>query len=171
MQLNPAQQSAVTYISGPCLVLAGAGSGKTAVITHKIRYLVNQCHFAPDSIAAVTFTNKAAAEMKQRIADVIGDEVKNIWAGTFHGIANRILKRHPEIVGLKQDFTIIDSDDQLRLIKQIAGEFEIDMQIIEDFYATAIHLLLVAVYSIYRIWLTNTPVKILKGWSIFFFII
>src|SRR5690606_5775314 len=101
------------------LVLAGAGTGKTKVLTEKIIYLINSYLANARQILAVTFTNKAAAEMKHRIASAIGDEVNNIWVGTFHSIATRILKRHPEIVGLKSDFTIIDSDDQLRLLKQI----------------------------------------------------
>ncbi len=125
-ELNKQQKEAVLHQLGPLLVLAGAGTGKTKVLTGRIINIINSYQAAPYQILAVTFTNKAAFEMKQRIASEIGDEANNIWAGTFHSIASRIIKRHPEVVGLKSDFTIIDSDDQLRLIKQILNELEID---------------------------------------------
>ena len=124
--LNPAQKEAVLNTEGPLLVLAGAGTGKTKVLTERIVYIINSYLANPNQILAVTFTNKAAGEMKNRIAASIGDAVNNIWMGTFHGIATRILKRHAEIVGLKPDFTIIDSDDQLRLLKQITTDLNID---------------------------------------------
>ena len=125
-ELNTNQQQAVTYKEGPLLILAGAGTGKTRVLTERIVYIINSYMADTWQILAVTFTNKAASEMKGRIAASIGDQVNNIWVGTFHSIAGRILRRHPEIVGLKSDFTIIDSDDQLRLIKQITADFNID---------------------------------------------
>jgi DNA helicase-2/ATP-dependent DNA helicase PcrA len=124
--LNPPQLEAVTNTDGPLLVLAGAGTGKTRVLTSRIIHIVNSYLASPFQILAVTFTNKAAAEMKKRIGEVIGDQVNNLWVGTFHAIAARILRRHPEIVGLRNDFTIIDADDQTRLLKQILTDFNID---------------------------------------------
>ena len=124
--LNPAQKEAVLHHGSPLLILAGAGTGKTRVLTERIIHLINSYLANPYQILAVTFTNKAASEMKHRISSKIGDLGNNIWMGTFHSIATRILKRHPEIVGLKADFTIIDSDDSLRLIKQITNDFNID---------------------------------------------
>jgi len=124
--LNQAQKEAVTHAEGPILILAGAGTGKTKVLIERIVYIINSYLADPKQILAVTFTNKAALEMKNRITTAIGDHAHNIWSGTFHGIANKILRRHPEIVGLQSDFTIIDSDDQLHLIKQITSELNID---------------------------------------------
>ena len=124
--LNQAQRDAVLQSEGPLLVLAGAGTGKTKVLTSRIIHIVNSYLASPAQILAVTFTNKAAAEMKKRIAESIGDQVNNMWIGTFHSIAARISRRHAEIVGLKSDFTIIDQDDQLRLLKQIIADFNID---------------------------------------------
>lgn len=124
--LNQPQQQAVEQTQGPLLVLAGAGTGKTKVLTSRIIHIVNSYLASPLQILAVTFTNKAAAEMKRRIGDVIGDQVHNLWIGTFHSIAARILRRHPEVVGLKDDFTIIDADDQTRLLKQIITDLGID---------------------------------------------
>ncbi len=124
--LNSEQEEAVLSTSGPLLVLAGAGTGKTKVLTSRIIHIINSNLASPLEILAVTFTNKAAFEMKKRIGQVIGDGVNNLWISTFHSIAARILRRHPEIVGLKSDFTIIDEDDQLRLLKQIIADFNID---------------------------------------------
>jgi len=126
--LNKEQQEAVEYLDGPLLILAGAGTGKTRVLTSRIIHLINSFEAEAHQILAVTFTNKAAFEMKHRIENQIGDGAKNIWSGTFHSIASRILKRHPEIVGINSDFTIIDGDDALRLIKQIINELEIDVK-------------------------------------------
>ncbi len=124
--LNQPQLEAVTNTEGPSLVLAGAGTGKTRVLTSRIIHTLNSGLASPFQILAVTFTNKAAAEMKKRIGEVIGDQVNNLWVGTFHSIAARILRRHPEVVGLRSDFTIIDDDDQTRLLKQILSDFNID---------------------------------------------
>jgi DNA helicase-2/ATP-dependent DNA helicase PcrA len=124
--LNAPQLEAVNQTEGAILVLAGAGTGKTKVLTSRIINIVNLGLANPMQILAVTFTNKAAAEMRHRISDVIGDSVHNLWIGTFHSIASKILRRHAEIVGLKSDFTIIDQDDQLRLIKQILADLNID---------------------------------------------
>ncbi len=126
--LNSQQKEAILHDNGPLLVLAGAGTGKTRVLTQRIIHLINSYQATSYQILAVTFTNKAAFEMKQRIIDEIGDEAHNIWCSTFHSIASKILKRHPEIVGLTPDFTIIDSDDQLRLIKQIMLGLGVDIK-------------------------------------------
>lgn len=124
--LNEPQNQAVTSTEGPLLVLAGAGTGKTKVLTSRIIHIL-QCGLAsPHEILAVTFTNKAASEMKKRIAEVIGEQVNYLWVGTFHSICAKILRRYPESVGLKSDFTIIDDDDQNRLIKQILIDLNID---------------------------------------------
>jgi DNA helicase-2/ATP-dependent DNA helicase PcrA len=124
--LNDQQLEAVNTTEGPLLVLAGAGTGKTKVLTTRIINIINSNLAYPSQILAVTFTNKAASEMKKRIGEIIGDQVNNIWVGTFHAICAKILRRHPELVGLRSDFTIIDDDDQNRLLKQILNDFNID---------------------------------------------
>lgn len=124
--LNNSQTEAVKNTEGPLLVLAGAGTGKTKVLISRIIYILSNYLAQPQEILAVTFTNKAAQEMKNRIGEIIGDQVNNLWVGTFHAIAIKILRRHSEIVGLRSDFTIIDEDDQNRLIKQILNDFNID---------------------------------------------
>lgn len=124
--LNTQQSQAVESTEGPLLVLAGAGTGKTKVLTSRIVSIINKGLATPLEILAVTFTNKAAAEMRTRIGNAIGPQVANIWIGTFHSIAAKITRRHAEIVGLKNDFTIIDQDDQIRLVKQIITDFNID---------------------------------------------
>lgn len=126
--LNQPQKEAVLQTEGPLLVLAGAGTGKTRVLTSRIIHIVNSYLASPLQILSVTFTNKAAAEMKKRVGEIIGDQVHNLWIGTFHSIAARILRRHPEVVGLRNDFTIIDSDDQTRLLKQIITDLGIDIK-------------------------------------------
>jgi len=128
MNLNLTQKEAILHQGSPLLILAGAGTGKTRVLTERIIYLINSYLANPHQILAVTFTNKSAFEMKHRIASQIGDLSGNIWMGTFHSIATRILKRHPEIVGLKSDFSIIDADDSLRLIKKIAEDLHVDFK-------------------------------------------
>lgn len=124
--LNPQQEEVVKYGDGPLLVLAGAGTGKTKVLTSRIINLVNTALASPNEILAVTFTNKAANEMRYRISSVLGDYTNGMMIGTFHSIAARILRRHAEIVGLTSDFTIIDDDDQTRLLKQIITDLNID---------------------------------------------
>ncbi len=125
--LNPRQQEAVLYTDGPLLVLAGAGSGKTSVITRKIAWLIAEKGVPSGRIAAVTFTNKAAREMRARVGAMIGDAVEGMpWLGTFHAIAARMLRRHAELVGLQSNFTILDTDDQLRLMKQLIQAEGID---------------------------------------------
>jgi DNA helicase-2/ATP-dependent DNA helicase PcrA len=125
-ELNSQQQEVVNHHVGPLLVLAGAGTGKTRVLTSRIINIVNSGLASPYEILAVTFTNKAASEMRHRIGAVAGDQVNHLWIGTFHSVAAKILRRHAEIVGLRADFTIIDDDDQTRLIKQILGDFNLD---------------------------------------------
>ncbi|GGZ10306.1 DNA helicase Rep [Shewanella fodinae] len=120
MKLNPAQNDAVRYISGPCLVLAGAGSGKTRVIVNKIAYLVQECGYQPRHIAAVTFTNKAAREMKERIAHSIGrKETRGLWISTFHTLGLEIIKREHKALGLKAGFSLFDDQDTLALLKEL----------------------------------------------------
>ena len=124
--LNEPQQQAISTTEGPLLVLAGAGTGKTKVLTSRIINILN-CGLAnPYEILAVTFTNKAANEMKHRISAEIGDLASGLWIGTFHAICAKILRRHSDVVGLSSDFTIIDDEDQLRLIKQILLDLNID---------------------------------------------
>jgi DNA helicase-2/ATP-dependent DNA helicase PcrA len=123
--LNAEQQEAVLQTEGPLLVLAGAGTGKTKVLTSRIAHMLTQGIF-PSQILAVTFTNKAAKEMANRIAAITNNRSEGLWLGTFHSIAARILRRHAESVGLKSNFTIIDPTDQLRLIKQIFKDHDID---------------------------------------------
>ena len=117
--LNPAQLEAASQFDGPLLVLSGAGTGKTRVLTSRLVNLLASGAVKPWNILAVTFTNKAAREMKERVAAMIGPAVEQVWFGTFHSIGARILRRHAECVGLKPNFTILDTDDQLRLVKQL----------------------------------------------------
>ncbi|MBB4402214.1 MULTISPECIES: ATP-dependent helicase [Rhizobium/Agrobacterium group] len=118
--LNPEQREAVETLDGPVLVLAGAGTGKTRVLTTRIAHIISTGRAYPREILAVTFTNKAAREMKERIGVLIGGEVEGMpWLGTFHSIGVKLLRRHAELVGLKSDFTILDTDDVVRLIKQL----------------------------------------------------
>ncbi|HTH95839.1 MAG TPA: UvrD-helicase domain-containing protein, partial [Stellaceae bacterium] len=124
--LNPPQRQAVETLDGPVLVLAGAGTGKTRVLTTRLAHLLVTRRAFPSQILAVTFTNKAAREMRERVARIIGPAVEGLWLGTFHALATRILRRHAEAVGLKSNFTILDTDDQLRLIKQLMQAEGID---------------------------------------------
>lgn len=124
--LNPDQKEAVTTLDGPLLVLAGAGTGKTKVLTSRIANILLSRKAFPSQILAVTFTNKAAKEMKNRVEKLIGGAVEGLWLGTFHSVAARILRKSAELVGLRSDFTIIDIDDQLRLLKQILADLNID---------------------------------------------
>ncbi len=118
--LNPEQRAAVEALDGPVLVLAGAGTGKTRVLTARIAHIMCTGRAHASQILAVTFTNKAAREMKERIGTLVGGAVEGMpWLGTFHAIGVKILRRHAELVGLKSGFTILDTDDQIRLIKQV----------------------------------------------------
>jgi DNA helicase-2/ATP-dependent DNA helicase PcrA len=125
--LNPQQRLAVETLDGPLLVLAGAGTGKTKVLTTRIAHILSLGRARPSQILAVTFTNKAAREMKERVGKIVGHAVEGMpWLGTFHSIGVKILRRHAELVGLKSDFTILDVDDQIRLIKQVIQAENID---------------------------------------------
>jgi len=124
--LNDAQRQAVTAPAEPTLVIAGAGSGKTRVLVHRAAWLIDVEGLSPNSVLAVTFTNKAAAEMRGRIESLLNMPVGHLWIGTFHGLAHRLLRRHWREAGLPQNFQIIDSDDQLRLIKRLLKSLEID---------------------------------------------
>ncbi|MEM9967744.1 MAG: UvrD-helicase domain-containing protein [Pseudomonadota bacterium] len=125
--LNPAQRTAVEQIDGPVLMLAGAGTGKTKALTTRIVHLLNTGHARPNEVLAVTFTNKAAREMKSRVGQLLGQQVEGMpWLGTFHAICVKLLRRHAELVGLKSNFTILDTDDQLRLLKQLILAENID---------------------------------------------
>ena len=125
-QLNSEQEEAVKNLSGPLLVLAGAGTGKTRVLTTKLSHIVSLNEAMPSQIFAVTFTNKAANEMRERVESILGRSVAGWWLGTFHSLAARILRKHAELANLKNNFTIIDSDDQVRLMKQILSVENID---------------------------------------------
>ena len=125
--LNPEQREAVETLDGPVLVLAGAGTGKTRVLTTRIAHILNLGRARPGEILAVTFTNKAAREMKDRVGLMVGQVVEGMpWMGTFHSIGVKILRRHAELVGLKNSFTILDVDDQIRLIKQLFAAERLD---------------------------------------------
>ncbi len=127
LELNPEQREAVETLDGPVLVLAGAGTGKTRVLTTRIAHILNLGRARPGDILAVTFTNKAAREMKQRVGMMVGQIVEGMpWLGTFHSIGVKILRRHAEMVGLKSNFTILDVDDQIRLIKMLLEAEKLD---------------------------------------------
>lgn len=121
--LNPQQREALLYTEGPLLILAGAGSGKTKVIAHKFAYLAKSKRFSPDSILALTFTNKAANEMKERIASLTGKDMRGSWIGTFHSQCSRLLRKEIGCLGYRPDFSIYDDDDQCHLIRHILKEF------------------------------------------------
>jgi DNA helicase-2/ATP-dependent DNA helicase PcrA len=125
-RLNAPQRAAVERLEGALLVLAGAGTGKTRVLTTRLAHLIATRRAFPSQILAVTFTNKAAREMKERIGAMIGPVAEGVWLGTFHALAARILRRHAELVGLKANFTIVDTDDQVRLLKQLLQAERID---------------------------------------------
>ncbi len=125
--LNPEQREAVETLDGPVLVLAGAGTGKTRVLTTRIAHILATKRAFPSQILAVTFTNKAAREMKQRVGHLVGGAVEGMpWLGTFHAIGARILRYHAELVGLQPSFTVLDTDDQLRLLKQVIEADRLD---------------------------------------------
>ena len=125
--LNPAQREAVETLNGPVLMLAGAGTGKTKALTTRIVHLMNASKARPNEILAVTFTNKAAREMKNRVGGMLGQSIEGMpWLGTFHSICVKLLRRHAELVGLKSNFTILDTDDQIRLLKQLLRAESID---------------------------------------------
>src|SRR5471030_2783757 len=125
--LNKEQREAVEAVDGPVLVLAGAGTGKTRVLTTRLAHILATRRAWPGQMLCVTFTNKAAREMKERIGALIGGVVEGMqWLGTFHSIGAKMLRRHAELVGLKSNFTILDTDDQLRLMKQLIEAADLD---------------------------------------------
>jgi DNA helicase-2/ATP-dependent DNA helicase PcrA len=124
--LNDVQRAAVEYTDGPCLIFAGAGSGKTRVLTHRIAYLLEKKSVAPWNILAVTFTNKAAGEMKARLHEMVGDDARDLWVGTFHAMCVRILRRDGQAIGIPRGFTIMDATDQRAIVRDILSDLDID---------------------------------------------
>ena len=136
--LNPQQQEAVRHIDGPLLILAGAGSGKTATMTHRIAYLIEN-GISPYEILAVTFTNKAAGEMRERVEKLVG-RCPGMWILTFHAMSLRILREHFDVVGYEKNFVIYDTVDQKTLIKNIMKEQNIDAKLFPQAYLSLIHI-------------------------------
>ena len=129
--LNPEQRDAVLHTTGPLLILAGAGSGKTRVITSRIAYLVGDGHAKPNEVLAVTFTNKAAEEMRARVESLLGSDVTGMWVSTFHALCARLLRREAPAIGLSRDFVIYDSSDQLSVVKQALKQLQIEDSLIQ----------------------------------------
>src|SRR5262247_233118 len=129
--LNPEQREAVLHIKGPLLILAGAGSGKTRVITSRIAYLVGNGHAQPHEVLAVTFTNKAAEEMRARVEALLGSDVSGMWVSTFHSLCARLLRREAPAIGLSRDFVIYDSSDQLTVVKQALKSLHVDESFVQ----------------------------------------
>jgi DNA helicase-2/ATP-dependent DNA helicase PcrA len=127
-RLNAEQREAVETLDGPLLVLAGAGTGKTRVLTTRFAHILKSGRAWPSQVLAVTFTNKAAREMRERVGAILGEPAEGLWLGTFHALCARMLRRHAELVGLTQNFTILDADDQLRLLKQVMEAAGIDLK-------------------------------------------
>jgi DNA helicase-2/ATP-dependent DNA helicase PcrA len=130
--LNDRQREAVLHTEGPLLIMAGAGSGKTRVVTHKIAYLIEEKNIYPGNILAITFTNKAASEMKSRLSDLLNMDVEHMWMGTFHSICVRILRRDIDKIGYDRSFTIYDRDDQITLIKECMKEVNVDKDMYKE---------------------------------------
>lgn len=130
--LNDRQREAVLHTDGPLLIMAGAGSGKTRVVTHKIAYLIKEMNVYPSSILAITFTNKAASEMKERVKELIDEDVERMWMGTFHSICVRILRRDIDRLGYDRSFTIYDRDDQITLMKECIKELNINKDMYKE---------------------------------------
>src|SRR3954447_3995898 len=129
-KLNPEQREAVLHTDGPLLILAGAGSGKTRVITFRIAYLIGNGHAVPDQVLAVTLTNKAAGEMRERVEAVLGEDANGVWLSTFHSLCARLLRREAPHIGLSRDFVIYDSSDQVAVVKQASKELGIDDKLV-----------------------------------------
>jgi DNA helicase-2/ATP-dependent DNA helicase PcrA len=136
-KLNPAQKEAVLHRDGPLLILAGAGSGKTRVITFRIAYLIGDGHANPDEVLAVTFTNKASQEMRERVESLIGSTAEGVWLSTFHSLCARLLRREAPKIGLSRDFVIYDSSDQVAVVKQAQRELGIDEKLVPPRMALA----------------------------------
>ena len=130
--LNHEQQEAVFQTEGPVLILAGAGSGKTRVLTHRIAYLIEEKGVNPWNIMAITFTNKAAGEMRERVDKIVGFGAESIWVSTFHSSCVRILRRFIDRLGYDNNFTIYDTDDQKSLMKDICKRLEIDTKVYKE---------------------------------------
>ncbi|MCR4672349.1 MAG: UvrD-helicase domain-containing protein, partial [Lachnospiraceae bacterium] len=130
--LNSAQQEAVRYTEGPLLILAGAGSGKTRVLTHRVAYLIDECGVMPWNILAITFTNKAAGEMRERVDRIVGEGAQDVWVATFHSTCVRILRRYIDRLGYDRDFSIYDTDDQKTVIKEVCKNLQIDTKMYKE---------------------------------------
>ena len=130
--LNEQQRDAVYHTEGPLLILAGAGSGKTRVLTHRIAYLIEEKGVNPWNILAITFTNKAAGEMRERVDNLVGFGSESIWVSTFHSTCVRILRRYIDRIGYDTNFTIYDSDDQKTLMRDICKQLNIDTKKFKD---------------------------------------
>ncbi len=129
--LNPSQRDAVLHVNGPLLILAGAGSGKTRVITTRMAYIIGNGYAAPDEVLAVTFTNKAAEEMRARVERLLSEDCRQIWLSTFHSLCARLLRREAPAIGLSRDFVIYDSSDQLSVVKQAMKALDVDDKLIQ----------------------------------------
>ncbi len=131
-ELNERQKEAVENTEGPCLVIAGAGSGKTKVLTYKIAYLIQEMNVKPWNILAITFTNKASEEMRQRAEKLIGENINDLWLGTFHSICVRILRKFIDRLGFDTSFAIFDTSDQKTLVKNCMKELNIDTKLFTE---------------------------------------
>ena len=129
--LNEQQKEAVCHTEGPLLILAGAGSGKTRVLTHRIAYLIEEKGVNPWNILAITFTNKAAEEMRERVDSIVGFGAESIWVSTFHSMCVRILRRYIDRLGYDTNFTIYDADDQKTLMKDVCKYLKIDTKMLK----------------------------------------
>ena len=130
--LNPMQKEAVLHTEGPLLILAGAGSGKTRVLTHRIAYLIEEKEVNPWNILAITFTNKAAGEMRERVDSLVGFGAENIWVSTFHSTCVRILRRYIEQIGYAKNFVIYDTEDQKSVMKDVCKRLNIDTKVYKE---------------------------------------
>ena len=130
--LNDMQQLAVYHTEGPLLILAGAGSGKTRVLTHRIAYLIEEKHVQPYNIMAITFTNKAAGEMRERVNKIVGFGAEQVWVSTFHSACVRILRRYIDRIGYSNDFTIYDTEDQKKLLKDVIKNLNLDPKMYKE---------------------------------------
>ena len=131
-QLNTPQREAVEHTEGPLLILAGAGSGKTRVLTCRVAYLIQEKGVAPWNILAITFTNKAAGEMRERVDRAVGDRAGMVWVATFHSTCCRILRRHIDRLGYDRSFTIYDTDDSRQVVKEVIKQMELDPKIYKE---------------------------------------
>ena len=130
--LNERQKKAVMQTQGPVLILAGAGSGKTRVLTHRVAYLIDREGVAPYHILAITFTNKAAGEMRERVDKIVGFGAEQIWVSTFHSTCVRILRRYIDRLGYDNNFTIYDTDDQKGIMKEVCKKLQIDTKTLKE---------------------------------------